>query len=218
MLNWHSLDCFVCWWYLAMLPISTILVLNTLLNTFIIFSIGNNSIVTIYSEFNYIIQSCADIFVLDLLTIFREVRLIKYTNMFSPYDFKKNNQIILNYVKVGESLNIYPNVSIKHSVGQRKSTKLKTVLSRKFAKQKQWISKRLSKCIPAFDYFDKALIVLFDRSGGVSIDSFVTAIGAPVGIASTSFRFAFSVTTGIVKKLFKTRQDKKKIIIIRLLC
>ena len=62
------------------------------------------------------------------------------------------------------------------------------------------------------------MIVLFDRSGGVSIDSFVTAIGAPVGIASTSFRFAFSVTTGIVKKLFKTRQDKKKIIIIRLLC
>ena len=137
MLNWHSLDCFVCWGYLAMLPISTILLLNALLNTFIIFSIGNNSIVTIYSEFTHIIQSCADIFVLDLLTIFRQVRLINYTNMFSPYDFKKNNQIILNYVKVGESLNIYPNVSIKHSVGQRKSTKLKTILSRKFAKQKQ---------------------------------------------------------------------------------
>ena len=125
MLNWHSLDCFVCWWYLAMLPISTILVLNTLLNTFIIFSIGNNSIVTIYSEFNYIIQSCADIFVLDLLTIFWQVRLINYTNMFSPYDFKKNNQIILNYVKMGESLNIYPNVSNQTQFRPKKINKIK---------------------------------------------------------------------------------------------
>ena len=72
------------------------------------------------------------------------------------------------------------------------------------------MSKRLSKYITAFDYFDKALIVLFDRSGGVSIASFVTAIGAPVGIASASFRFAFSITTGIVEKLFKTRYNKKK--------
>ena len=38
------------------------------------------------------------------------------------------------------------------------------------------MSKRLSKCITAFDYFDKALIVLFDRSGGVSIDSFATVL------------------------------------------
>ena len=67
------------------------------------------------------------------------------------------------------------------------------------------MSKRLSKYITAFDYFDKTLIVLFARSGGVSIASFVTAIGAPVGIASASFRFAFSITTGIVKKLFETR-------------
>ena len=73
------------------------------------------------------------------------------------------------------------------------------------------MSKRLSKYITAFDYFDKALIVLFDRSGGVSSASFVTAIGAPVGIASTSFRFAFSITTGIVDRIRKKR-------IIRLLC
>ena len=73
------------------------------------------------------------------------------------------------------------------------------------------MSKRLSKYITAFDYFDKALIVLFDRSGGASSASFVTAIGAPVGIASTSFRFAFSITTGIVDRIRKKR-------IIRLLC
>ena len=44
------------------------------------------------------------------------------------------------------------------------------------------------------------LIVLSGTSGGISIASFATVIGAPVGIASGSFSFAFSITTGIVKK------------------
>ena len=109
----------------AMLLISKILVLNTLLNTFIIFSIGNNSIVTINSEFNHIIQSCADIFALDLLTIFLHVRVINYTNMFSPYDFKKSSLINLNYVKMGESLNIYPNVSNQTQFRPKKINKIK---------------------------------------------------------------------------------------------
>ena len=38
----------------------------------------------------------------------------------------------------------------------------------------------------AFDYFDKSLIVLFVTSGGVSIASFASVIGTPIGIASAS--------------------------------
>ena len=61
------------------------------------------------------------------------------------------------------------------------------------------VSKRLSKYIASFDYFDEYLIVLSATTGGIPIASFITAIGAPVGISSASFIFAFSVTTGIVK-------------------
>ena len=48
------------------------------------------------------------------------------------------------------------------------------------------MSERLSKCIDSFDYFDKSLIVLSATSGSISIASFATVIGTPVGIASPS--------------------------------
>ena len=65
------------------------------------------------------------------------------------------------------------------------------------------MSKRLSKYIASFVYFDKSLIVLSATKGSISITSFATVIGAPVGIASASFSFAFSMSTGIVKKIVK---------------
>ena len=59
-------------------------------------------------------------------------------------------------------------------------------------------------------YFDKSFIVLSVTTGGISIASFATVIGAPVGIASASFSLAFSISTGIVKKLLKTVRNMKK--------
>ena len=72
------------------------------------------------------------------------------------------------------------------------------------------MSKRLSKHIASFDYFDKSLIVLSVTTGSASITSFATVIGAPVGMASASFSFAFSICTGIFKILLKARRSKKK--------
>ena len=79
------------------------------------------------------------------------------------------------------------------------------------------MSKKLSKYIAAFDYFDKVLIVLSETSGGISIISFTTVAGVPVGIASENFSLVFSLTAGIIKKLLKITRTKKKNI-IRLLC
>ena len=61
--------------------------------------------------------------------------------------------------------------------------------------------KKLNKYVTIFNYIDKILIVLCATSGGVSIISFSSVIGAPAGIASASFTLIFSLATGIVKKL-----------------
>ena len=72
------------------------------------------------------------------------------------------------------------------------------------------MSKKLSKYIAAFDYIEKTLIVLSATSGGISIISFTIVIGVPAGLASASFTLAFSLTTGIIKKLLKVTRKKKK--------
>ena len=68
-------------------------------------------------------------------------------------------------------------------------------------KEREIISKKLSKYIASFDYFDKSLIVLCVTTGSIYIASFATVIRAPVGTASASFSLAFSFFTGIAKKL-----------------
>ena len=77
-------------------------------------------------------------------------------------------------------------------------------------KDRELMSKILSKYIASFDYFDKSLIVLSVTTGSISIASFATVIGAPVGMMSASFSLAFSITTGFVKKFLKTIRNKKK--------
>ena len=66
-------------------------------------------------------------------------------------------------------------------------------------KERELMSKRLSKYIVYFDYFEKSLIILSITTGSISIASFATVIGAPVGIVSASFSLAFSISTGIIK-------------------
>ena len=77
-------------------------------------------------------------------------------------------------------------------------------------KERELMSKRLSKYITSFDYFDNSLIVLSVATGSISIASFAAVIGAPVGIASVSFSLSFSISAGIVKKLLKTTRNKKQ--------
>ena len=75
--------------------------------------------------------------------------------------------------------------------------------------ERELMSKRLSKYIASFDYFDNSFIFLSATNGNISIASFSTVIGGSVGIASASFSLAFSLSTGIVKKLLKTKKVKR---------
>ena len=76
--------------------------------------------------------------------------------------------------------------------------------------QRKSYSKNLNKYVTVLDHIDKVLIVLSATSGGVSIISFTSILGAPVGIARASFTLIFCITIGIVKKSLNMTRSKKK--------
>ena len=109
--------------------------------------------------------------------------------------------------------NLYPNLSAASSNEQEfKLNKINEIKDYFVAeiKERELMRKRFSKYIASFDYFDKSLIVLSVTTGSISIASFVTVIGAPVGMMSASCSLAFSITTGFVKMFLKTTRNKKK--------
>ena len=106
--------------------------------------------------------------------------------------------------------NIYPNLTSNLSNDQQfRLNKINEIKYYFFAeiKERELMSKRISKYIASFDYFDKSLIILSITAGSVSIASFATVIGAPVGIIRASFSLTFSISTGIIKKLLKTTRN-----------
>ena len=101
------------------------------------------------------------------------------------------------------SHNTYPNLSTTLSNKQKfRLNKINEIKDYFIAeiKERELMSKRLSKYIASFDYFDKSLIVLSVATGSIFFASFATVIGAPAGMMRASCSFAFSITTGIVKK------------------
>ena len=77
-------------------------------------------------------------------------------------------------------------------------------------RERELISKNISKYIASLDYFDKSLNVLSILSGSISIASFATVIGTPAEIIGASFGVTFSITSGFVKAFLKTIINKKK--------
>ena len=112
-----------------------------------------------------------------------------------------------------ETPNIYPNLNANISNDQQfRLNKINEIKDYFIAeiRERELMSKNLSKYIASFDYLDKSLIVLSVTTGSISIASFATVIGAPVGIMSASFSLVFSITTDFVKKFLKTIRNKKK--------
>ena len=77
-------------------------------------------------------------------------------------------------------------------------------------KEREAISKKLSKYIVVFDYADKIFITLSASFGTLSIISHSTVIGIPTGLVGASLTVVFPLTTGIVKKLLNVTRKKKK--------
>ena len=107
------------------------------------------------------------------------------------------------------SHNIYPNLSVNTSNDQQgRLNKINEIKDYFIAEveERELMSKRFSKYIASFDYFDKSLIVLSVATGSISMASFSTAIGAPVGMMSASFSIVFSFCYRICKIVFKTNK------------
>ena len=77
-------------------------------------------------------------------------------------------------------------------------------------KEREVVSKKLSKYNAALNYTDKTLIVLSATSGGISIISFTNVIGIPAGVISASLTLAFCLTTGMIKKIIKRNKKKEE--------
>ena len=108
-----------------------------------------------------------------------------------------------------ETNNLYPNLSDDQQFRLKKINEIRDYFLAEI-KERESMSKKISKYFAFFNYFDKPLIVLSVTTGSISIDLFATVIGAPVGIASASFSIAFSISTGLIKKILKTIRNKKK--------
>ena len=135
-----------------------------------------------------IFQQFVDIFALDLLILCLQTKLsLIILACFCLTILKKNDEI-----------STYYNFKFKRSDTNRSKeiNKIKNYFTKEIY-EREIMSKKT--CIAIFVYFDKTLIVLSAASGGVSI-----------GIARASFSLMFSLNTGIIKKLLKITNIKKK--------
>ena len=118
-----------------------------------------------------------------------------------------------------ETSNMYSNLIANTSNDQQfrlnKINKIKDYFIAEI-KERELMSKNLSKYIASFEYFNKSLIFISVATDSISTASFAPVIGAPVEIISASCSLVFSITTGFVKKLLKTTRNKKNT--IKLLC
>ena len=72
------------------------------------------------------------------------------------------------------------------------------------------IIKKLNKYIASFDYLDKIFIALSASFSTLSIASYTTVVGLPVGIAGSSLTLIFTVSSGINKSLLKVTKKREK--------
>ena len=106
-----------------------------------------------------------------------------------------------------ETPNIYPNISNDQQFRLNKINEIKDYFIAEI-RERELMSKNLSKYIASFEYFDKSLIVLSVATGSISIASFTTVLGALVGKVNASFSYAFFYRN-CEKTVKKTRNKKK---------
>ena len=77
-------------------------------------------------------------------------------------------------------------------------------------KERKDIIKKLNKYLVSFDYLDKIFITLSASLGTLSIASYASVVGIPVGITGASLALVFTIGTGISTSLLKLTKKRKK--------
>ena len=77
-------------------------------------------------------------------------------------------------------------------------------------KERKDIIKKLNKHLVSFDYLDKIFITISASFSKLSIASYATVLGLPVGIAGSSLTLILTIGTGISKSLIKVTKKRKK--------
>ena len=99
--------------------------------------------------------------------------------------------------------------SVQKNFRLNEINEIKIYFNSEFQERKA-VSWRLSKENGCFWLYWKTLIDLPATSRGVSIIPFASVTGAPTGIASAIFTLAFSLATGIMKRLLSIARNKQK--------
>ena len=136
--------------------------------------------------------------------------LLDYTNLFSPNDFKKNDQVtrMNNIIELTDTAK--PSSSEhanKYRLGE--INKIRDYFNNEIKERKD-IIKKLNKYLVSFDYLDKIFITLSASFGTLSIASQATIVGIPVGFTGASLTLIFTVGTGISKSLLTVTKKRKK--------
>ena len=76
--------------------------------------------------------------------------------------------------------------------------------------ERKEIIKKLNKYLVGFDYLDKIFITLSASFSTLSIASYATVVGSPVGNVGSSLTLIFTISTGINKSLLKVTKKRKK--------
>ena len=120
-------------------------------------------------------------------------KLLDYTNLFSPNDFKKN-KLLKEYLKMNNIIEL-TDVN-KYRLDE--INKIRNYFDNEIKERKD-IIKKLNKYLVSFDYLDKIFITLSASFGTLTIASQATAIGIPAGITGASLTLIFTIGTGISK-------------------
>ena len=130
--------------------------------------------------------------------------LLDYTNLFSPNDFEKNDQIIKEYLRVN---NLKLTDVNKYRLDE--INKIKEYFDNETKERKDTI-KKLNKYLVSFDYLDKIFITLSASFSTLSIASYATVLGLPVRIAGSSLTLLFTIGMGTNKSLLRVTKKRKK--------
>ena len=119
--------------------------------------------------------------------------LLDYTNFFSPNDFKENDRVIKEYLKMNNIIEL-TDVN-KYRLDE--INKIRDYFDNEIKERKD-IIKKLNKYLVSFDYLDKIFITLSPSFGTLSIASQATVIGIPAGITGAPLTLMFAIGTGYI--------------------